>query len=75
MRIGLDLAKVRLEEHMQLIENRMTDCCDERSKISHELCQLETAVHRKRYENRIAELDLEINLLWKRYRYLAGMSV
>jgi hypothetical protein len=71
----MDLTKVRLEEHLTLMEERMTDCCEERAKISHELSQLELSGHRDRYANRIEELELEIRILWRKYRLLAGATV
>jgi hypothetical protein len=71
----MDLAKARLEERLMLIEEKMIACCDERSRISYELSQTEIDAHKSRFENRINELDLEIKLLWRVYRWLAGITV
>jgi len=68
----MKLAKVRLEERLTFIETRLMDYCEERSKISHELSQLEISEHRNRYSHRIDEIDLEIRILWRTYRWLAG---
>jgi hypothetical protein len=70
----MNVVKVRQEECFTLLEERMMDCCEERSKISHELSRSELSAHRTRYDNRINELDLEIRILWRKYRLLAGAT-
>jgi len=62
----MDLAKLRYEERLTLIESQILDCCEELSQISEELRSTKVK-NRSRCEQRMKELDLEVGRLWRHY--------
>jgi hypothetical protein len=57
-------------QHLMILEQRMIDCCEERSQIS-ETSQNIAPESRSRHEQRLGELHAELMDLWREYRKLA----
>lgn len=63
----MDIAKLREEEHLRLLENGMIDRCDEISEISFSLLSLSDPERKAHHERRLSELRLELQTLWCQY--------
>jgi hypothetical protein len=67
----MNLAEIREKHRLQLLEEKLLDCIDERSQISRALSECSDNNRREHYELRAQELGLEIAVLWIEYRKLA----
>jgi hypothetical protein len=71
----MDLARVRTEEQLALLQDQLMERCDEISEISFALLQFIEGERRHRHEKRLNELRLEMQVLWERYRKLTTDKV
>lgn len=65
----MDISKLREEEQILLLEERMIDRCDEISEISYALLvdQFVNRKNKNRYLYRLKDLRAEMQLLWAEY--------